>query len=67
MTPQEQIPKIDAEVRKIDAEIQKHMSKKFKIQRLLKKLYGMMDYRDRRIRELGAERSRVATFELELP
>lgn len=66
MTVQEQIPAIDEAIKKLDVEIRKHIGKKHRIQRLLKKLYGMLDYRDRRIRELGAERSRVATFELEL-
>lgn len=66
MTAAEQIPKIDTELRRLDAEIGKHIKHKFRLKRLVAKIYRMLDYRDRRIRELGAERSRIATFELDM-
>lgn len=66
MTTAEQIPAMDARLAQIDAAINRHIKAKFKLQELFKRVNRMLDYRDRRIRELGAERSRVATFTLNL-
>ena len=66
MNTTDQIPTIDAEVARIDLEIQKHMKAKFKLEEELRRLHKSLDYRERMLKELGAERSRVATFQLGL-
>ena len=66
MSATDQIPAIDSELAKLDKQIEKHIGKKFKLMELYKRVGKMLDYRDRRIRELGAERSRVANFTLDL-
>lgn len=66
MTPQEQIPFMDEQLKKIDAEIEQHIGVKFRLLEELQRVNAQLDYRERRIRELGAERSRIATFSLDL-
>jgi len=64
MNTADQIPTIDAEVARIDLEIQKHMKAKFKLEEELRRLHKSLDYRERILKELGAERSRVCTYKL---
>lgn len=62
----DQIPAMDSKLERLDIQIGKHIAAKGKLLELYRRIGKMLDYRDRRIRELGAERSKISTFELGL-
>jgi hypothetical protein len=66
MTPMEQVPIIDAKLKAIDLQIQEHIAAKYKLEDQLRQIHQSLDYRERCLRELGKERSMIATFELSL-
>ncbi len=66
MNTQDQIPAMEEKLKTLDVQIGEHIAAKGRLLEDMHRLCAQMDYRDRCIRELGAERSRVANFSLGL-